>query len=1026
MTWPSERTKRNSFSLPLPPLGASASASVIAPNDRPTMNRKSRDGGGSVGRGGGGGGGGERRTSHKRRRRWNGGGGRRGRGGGGGDESGPRDLASKVQGKADDGYGYCASSSSDSDDDGGGRRRAAGSNSASRPSRRGGRTFGSARTRRDDADDDDADEGSDGESRGGAVLPTPRGWDRPPTGVPATFGGGKAPAPSRDSARGSATARESNRDRRPPTDASKCSGFTLSSARKNPYAVAAKTPAARSSRGVGGGGGTRSAARGSAAGSARTASATPSTSRSARRPRASRHVVCAVSENLARETCVATLDASRPNHLQAAKQGNGQTYAETMALLRSIRPDEVLLNEGRKNGPLAVKICQLFGQERGDEEGAAGASNPFGRRRKTNDGGRGGVGKGRGKRLANRDGGDDLSSTLDPSGAPSTSTVVKFVPRHYFDQTKGSELLRRLARENSYDPTLVEEYVLLSSCHAALQYAQLCLGAGLCRGTLDLDVHAGGGHRMRIDRSTAQGLELLANASTGRAQHSLVGTIDCTRTSAGGRLLRTNLMAPPAKIDTINARLDLVDSLLEDEEFFYAVLEHLEDLPDVDKMLSHVALGPKRRNGFGGGENAALFGGGEKRSVTARAASRGISALVCIKSALSAIPSFARVVEAQLRELDERERASSSRAAASASRGRSRDDRRSREREGRDDEDESTTIVESEVSRDGDGGSDAMDRDEEEDDGGGMTTADRSSLQLGLGTASTRDGTSTRTGVQPPRQRSRHQLLRAILVAMRQPALSRVLDAVSDIFTESTSYSKNAHAMRHQECFALRPNTDGMMDVLRKAFLANVDDIYRLADEYAERYDVNVQVRETASRGYYLSVTADLGSDLPQEFIQPVKSGRFIHCTTEEVYSLNSRAQENVQDLLLMTHTRIQEVLQVARDNYDCIASLADAVALLDMCHCFADNVASSNLPWCRPILSTNRDGDRGSSEGGRVGGRGGGAIAIRNGRYAIDVSSTGVHPSTSGGEFVPNDTYSSALQNFTVITGKKQSKLLR
>jgi DNA mismatch repair protein MSH4 len=132
-------------------------------------------------------------------------------------------------------------------------------------------------------------------------------------------------------------------------------------------------------------------------------------------------------------------------------------------------------------------------------------------------------------------------------------------------------------------------------------------------------------------------------------------------------------------------------------------------------------------------------------------------------------------------------------------------------------------------------------------------------------------------------KRTRHQLLRAILIAMKQPALARVLTAVKDIFTESATYSKNTHAMRHQECFALRPNTDGMMDVLRKAFLANIDDIYRLADEYAETYDITVQVKETTSRGYYLSVSADLGLDLPQIFIQPVKNGRFIHCTTEEV-----------------------------------------------------------------------------------------------------------------------------------------------
>jgi DNA mismatch repair ATPase MutS len=113
-----------------------------------------------------------------------------------------------------------------------------------------------------------------------------------------------------------------------------------------------------------------------------------------------------------------------------------------------------------------------------------------------------------------------------------------------------------------------------------------------------------------------------------------------------------------------------------------------------------------------------------------------------------------------------------------------------------------------------------------------------------------------------------------------------------------------------------------------------------------------------------------------------------------------------------MTHERIQDVLRVARENYDCIASLADAIALLDMCHCFADNVASSRLPCCRPVLS---DHGQSSNHGDATVG-GGGAIAIRNGRYAIDVSSTGV--SASGGDFIPNDTYSSALQNFTVITG--------
>ena len=73
------------------------------------------------------------------------------------------------------------------------------------------------------------------------------------------------------------------------------------------------------------------------------------------------------------------------------------------------------------------------------------------------------------------------------------------------------------------------------------------------------------------------------------------------------------------------------------------------------------------------------------------------------------------------------------------------------------------------------------------------------------------------------------------------------------------------------------------MDIIRKAFLSNVDDIYRLADDYAKRFDARVAVKHTSTRGYFLSLPAEAASDLPDIFVQPVKAGRNIHCSTEEV-----------------------------------------------------------------------------------------------------------------------------------------------
>jgi len=80
-----------------------------------------------------------------------------------------------------------------------------------------------------------------------------------------------------------------------------------------------------------------------------------------------------------------------------------------------------------------------------------------------------------------------------------------------------------------------------------------------------------------------------------------------------------------------------------------------------------------------------------------------------------------------------------------------------------------------------------------------------------------------------------------------------------------------------------------------------------------------------------------------------------------------------------------------ARERFDALASMVDAVALLDMCHSFADCVASSNNVWCRPVVAD------------------GGSLAIREGRFAID---------KAGFDYVSNDTFAGPLSNFTLISG--------
>lgn len=599
--------------------------------------------------------------------------------------------------------------------------------------------------------------------------------------------------------------------------------------------------------------------------------------------------------------------------MQVTKQGNGQTYAETLAYLDVLQPDEVLLNEGRKSSQLARKIMELYHQPTGVSEHTGEWQDEEGEE-------------------WNRQ-----------NQECQTKTVVKFVSRGCFDQTRGAEVLRRVARPETYDASVIEEYILLSSAHAVVVYTQQSLGANFVNGSVFLSVNSGGNNRMAIDRSTLLQLELLVNSKSGKTKHSLIGTIDKTKTVVGGRLLRTNLMMPPTQVDTINARLDLVDLFLNSEDFFYSALEHLSRLPDVDKMLSNVALIPKTKP----------HNKEEDDGVNVRMAAKGIAALVGIKSALSAMPALASVLEEQLMSSSPTEEAASP-------------------HEGMREE--------------------------------GTVRTERTSLLIGLG------GGGQSTSLEKLEE---NHLLRAIACTLRQPELYEILQAVTGIFTPSTEFSRNANAMRHQECFALKAEEGGIMALLRKNYLANVDDIYKKADEYAELYGFHVGVKYTTLRGHFLAIPAGASRDLPSVFIQPTKAGRYIHCSTEEITSLNTRSKDNVRDLLLLTYSSIQEVLDMARERYDALAALCDAIALLDMCHSFADTISMSSQSWCRPIV-VDPDVPAENQQNG-ITTELAASLIIRKGRFGIEVPASGT---VSTDEFIANDTYAAKETSFTLITG--------
>ena len=143
--------------------------------------------------------------------------------------------------------------------------------------------------------------------------------------------------------------------------------------------------------------------------------------------------------------------------------------------LEHLQPDEILLNEGQKNSVLAQKIFMYYSHKHAVESEEA----------------------------------QKASTAQSPSNlAPPTTTVVKFISRGNFDQTKGAELLEKVALPRTYKPEILSEFIIPSSANAVLSYTQTHIGAVFSPRTLPISLTTSESSRMTIDRSSIMNLEV--------------------------------------------------------------------------------------------------------------------------------------------------------------------------------------------------------------------------------------------------------------------------------------------------------------------------------------------------------------------------------------------------------------------------------------------------------------------------------------------------------------------------------------
>ncbi|HEY2589527.1 MAG TPA: DNA mismatch repair protein MutS, partial [Tepidisphaeraceae bacterium] len=96
---------------------------------------------------------------------------------------------------------------------------------------------------------------------------------------------------------------------------------------------------------------------------------------------------------------------------------------------------------------------------------------------------------------------------------------------------------------------------------------------------------------LSIDPASWRSLEVDRTIRSGGTEGSLLSAIDRTRTSMGGRLLRQWLRTPLCDAEHIAARQNAIAALLESPATLKAVVEKLENVCDIERIIGRLAVG---------------------------------------------------------------------------------------------------------------------------------------------------------------------------------------------------------------------------------------------------------------------------------------------------------------------------------------------------------------------------------------------------------------------------------------------------
>nr|GMD65940.1 DNA mismatch repair protein MSH4 [Ipomoea batatas] len=223
---------------------------------------------------------------------------------------------------------------------------------------------------------------------------------------------------------------------------------------------------------------------------------------------------------------------------------------------------------------------------------------------------------------------------------------------------------------------------------------------------------------------------------------------------------------------------------------------------------------------------------------------------------------------------------------------------------------------------------------------------------------------------------------------------------IGEVIDEDVLHTRVPFVARTQQCFAVKAGVDGLLDMARRSFCDTSEAIHNLAIKYREDFKLpNLKIPFNNRQGFYFSIPQkSIQGKLPNKFIQVIKHGNNIHCSSLELASLNVRNKSASKECYIRTELCLEALMDAIRQDVSVLTLLSEVLCLLDMIvNSFAHMISTKPVDqYTRPQFTYD------------------GPLAIDSGRHPILES---IH-----NDFIPNNIFLSEASNVVIVMGPNMS----